>query len=103
MTAEPISLQSYVLGFVFSLILTLSAYFIATEYWLAGPHLLFTLGGLAALQAVVQLLFFFHLAEEESPRWKFYVFLFMLLIAAIIIFGSIWIMYNLDYRMMPKM
>lgn len=103
MNAEPIPIYDYLLGFIFSLVLTLGSYFIASENLLYGENLLFALGGLAALQAIVQLYFFFHITEESSPKWQLFSFLFMLLIAVIVIAGTIWIMYNLDYRMMPKM
>jgi cytochrome o ubiquinol oxidase subunit IV len=46
--------------------------------------------------------FFLHLGRETRPRWKLAVFLFMLGVILILVFGSLWIMTNLNYRMMPK-
>ncbi len=81
----------YVLGFVLSILLTLAAYFTVSRLAVVA---------LSSLQALIQLLFFLHLGKEASPRWNLIVFLFTLLIGAIVVTGSLWIMYNLDYRMM---
>ena len=48
-----------------------------------------------------RLYFFLHLGKETKPRWKLYVFGFMVSVVLIIVFGSIWIMNNLNYRMTP--
>jgi cytochrome o ubiquinol oxidase operon protein cyoD len=48
---------------------------------------------------MVQLVFFLHLGGEGKPRWRLTAFLFMLLVLVILVFGSLWIMYNLDYHM----
>lgn len=101
MEVEHVTMRSYLLGFFLSLFLTLTSYFIVVEHLLTGSSLAVTIGGLAALQAFVQLVFFFHLGKEPSPPWKLFVFLFMLLIVAIVVLCTLWIMYNLDYRMMP--
>lgn len=55
---------------------------------------------LASVQLVVQLLFFLHLGEESKPRWKLLSLIFALIILGIIVFGSLWIMFDLQSRMM---
>lgn len=60
----------------------------------------FALVALAVTQLAVQMVFFLHLGQESRPRWNFTVFLFMLLTLVIIVFGSLWIMDNLNYHMM---
>lgn len=92
------SVLSYTIGFILSLVLTLAAYAIVTGKSLDGWPLLYGLTGLALVQLVVQLVFFLHLRHEDEPRWKLLVFDLMLLIVAILLFGSIWIMNNLNYR-----
>ena len=88
---EQWSLREYVLAFVASIVLTLGAYFIS------GVAVV----GLGILQALIQLVVFFHLGREERPRWNLITFAFMGVVLLVIVFGSLWIMYNLDYRMMP--
>jgi cytochrome o ubiquinol oxidase operon protein cyoD len=49
----------------------------------------------------VQVVFFFNLNDEKKPKWNTMAFLFMMLIVLIVVLGSLWIMTNLDYNMMP--
>lgn len=94
------SLQSYVTGFVFSLLLTAIPYLIVVRDWLDGNALVAVLLGFALLQLMVQLVFFLHIGSETKPRWKLVALLFSILVVMIVVIGSIWIMYNLDYNMM---
>ena len=70
---------------------------------LTGHVLIYSLAGLALIQAIVQLFFFLHLGQEAKPRWQLFIFLFMLFIMLIIVIGSIWIMVDLNDRMMLNM
>ncbi len=92
--------RSYIIGFVLSIVLTLAAYFLVTEHVLAGWTLIFAIIGLSIVQVLVQLLFFLHLGQESKPYWNLISFLFMVLVVGIVVAGSLWIMYNLDERVM---
>jgi len=94
------SLTSYTIGFVLSIILTVAAYVLVLHHLLTGNLLIATIAGLALLQLMVQLLFFLHLNQVKS-RWNAIIFWFMVLIVAIFVFGSLWIMKNLNYNMTP--
>lgn len=89
------------IGFALSVVLTLGAYFLVVEHIFSGNALDFVLAGLCLTQVLVQLLFFLHLGNEPKPYWNLLVFLFMVLVVAILVLGSLWIMHNLDYRTMP--
>jgi cytochrome o ubiquinol oxidase subunit IV len=54
----------------------------------------------AVIQLFIQLILFLHLGEEKKPRWNLFSFLFMSLVVIIVVVGSLWIMANLNYRMM---
>lgn len=95
-------LTTYATGFVFSVILTLVAYYAVTQHAFSHTVLIAYIIGLALIQFVVQLLFFLHLGEDVKPRYKVLVFSFMVLVVAILVGGSLWIMNNLNYRMMPN-
>jgi len=102
--AEQANLTSYLLGFGGSIVLTLGAFWLAQNEMsgkiaLSRKVLLPTLGALAAVQAITQLVLFLHLGSETRPRWKLVVFLFMLLVVGIIVIGSLWIMGHLNYHM----
>jgi cytochrome o ubiquinol oxidase subunit IV len=93
------TLTRYILGYILSLLLTFVAYAAAVgKDFTTG--LVAVLVVLAIIQLVVQLVFFLHLGEEVGPRYKLASFVFMSVILIIIVIGSIWIMYNLDYNMM---
>lgn len=98
------SIITYSVGFLSSIILTLVAYAVVVhdifkDVW--SPFIIaIILSILACTQLVVQLLFFLHLGEEEKPRWKLLSFIFAFIILGIIVFGSLWIMFDLNSRMM---
>ena len=64
--------------------------------------LTYTIASFALVQAIVQLIFFLHLGQEGKPHWETFIFFFMLLILMIIVLGSLWVMNDLNERMMPK-
>lgn len=93
--------KSYITGFILSIVLTLAAYFLAVESVLTGWALDLAIALLAIAQALVQLILFLNLTREAKPRWNLIIFLFMVLIVFIVVFGSLWIMNNLKYNLMP--
>jgi cytochrome o ubiquinol oxidase operon protein cyoD len=93
------SVASYSIGFILSLVLTMTAYLSVVNHWLAGKSLMALIIGLAIAQLMVQLLFFLHLGSEAKPRHRLLIFLFMAMVLAIVVAGSIWIMDSLNYRM----
>ena len=97
------SFKSCVLGFILSLLLTLASFICVSERLLPQTGLLYVILTLAVIQTVVQLILFLHLGEETKPKWKLLTFFFMLSILIIVVLGSLWIMAELDYNMMPSM
>lgn len=94
---------SYVIGFISSLVLTLGSYIIVVEHLIPErTTLIYTIAGFAILQAFIQLLFFLHLGSEPKPRQNFLTFLFMFSVLVIVVFGSLWIMRNLETHMMTQ-
>jgi len=89
---------SYIIGFVLSVATTLAAYFLVVNDVLPTQVLVFTVVAIAVLQLAIQLIFFLHLGRGN--RWKVVTFLFAFLVVIIVVVGSLWIMYNLDYNMM---
>lgn len=95
------TVHSYTVGFVLSLVLTLAAYFTVVNDVLTGKAVVMAIAGLAVAQLLVQLIFFLHLHRESKPRLNLLVFSFMLMVVGIIVIGSLWIMENLNYHMLP--
>lgn len=96
-----VSYKPQFLGFISSLILTLAAYRMVTHHHLTGVLLLLTLFGLVLVQALLQLIFFLHLGLESKPRWNTMTFLFTVVVILVVLGGSLWIMHNLNYDLMP--
>lgn len=93
---------SYGLGFFVSLIIT-SISFLLVGFEAFEPRvLIYTIALLALVQAIVQLAFFLHVGQEGKPHWETLIFFFMLLILMIIVIGSLWVMNDLNRRMMPE-
>lgn len=97
------NLKSYFIGFLSSILLTLAAYFLVVGTSLTGWLLYAPLVLLALTQMWVQVRFFLHLGKEAKPQWNLLAFLFMLLVISILVLGSLWIMNNLNARVMPTM
>lgn len=92
--------KSYFYGFIISLILTIMAYVLVSKQLLSKGPLILSIVTLGCLQALAQLYFFLHLGKEGHPRWGGLIFCFMVIVLLIIVFGSLWIMFSLDARMM---
>ncbi|MDB5161152.1 MAG: putative cytochrome ubiquinol oxidase chain cyoD, partial [Candidatus Saccharibacteria bacterium] len=93
------SLTSYTVGFIYSLVLTFTAYIFISNHVFSGNALIGAIIALAIVQLLVQLVFFLHLDRESKPRWNLVVLLFALMVVLIVVIGSLWIMSNLNYHM----
>ena len=93
------SVKSYMTGFLLSVMLT------AIPFWLVmgrGTTEGSILGGVlvcAVVQVLVHLIYFLHLNTASETRWNLVVIVFTAVIIFIVITGSLWIMWNLNYRM----
>lgn len=98
------TLKSYVIGFLACFLLTVVSFSLAITRPFSEQILIYAIIGLAILQAIVQLLFFLHVGQEEAkPRWASMAFCFTVLILLIVVIGSLWVMDDLNNRMMPDM
>lgn len=102
------TLATYSLGFIFSIALTLTAYTLVEVHVryahevLSHRFLIPMILALAVVQLFVQLVFFLHLDRESKPRWNLMIAGLAALVVLIVVIGSLWIMSNLNYRMMSS-
>lgn len=94
------TLKAYVIGLALSLVLTLMAFGLVQVRLLTNVNLYIALSALAITQLIVQSVCFLRLNASAQGRWNLLPFLFAILIIAILVGGSLWIMYNLNYYMM---
>ncbi|MEK7185740.1 MAG: cytochrome o ubiquinol oxidase subunit IV [Patescibacteria group bacterium] len=95
-------LKSYLIGFILSLLFTATSYLLVVNQIFSGGILITVILGLGILQLLVQLVFFLHLGQESKPRWHLIFFISTVFIILIVVVGSIWIMDNLNYNMVPQ-
>lgn len=93
------TVRAYVYGFLSCVALTLVAYAVAITDAISATTAVAIIAVLAIVQCIVQLVGFLHVGNEFKPRWKLSVFILMLSIVVIVVAGSLWIMNNLNYRM----
>ncbi|WP_116090087.1 cytochrome o ubiquinol oxidase subunit IV [Sphingomonas crusticola] len=94
--------RSYLTGFALSAVLT------AVPFWLVMTGVLgdvqttvLLIIALAFVQIVVHTLSFLHVNSRSEGGWTLMALMFTVVIVAIVISGSLWIMYHLNSNMMP--
>lgn len=93
-----------IIGYVASLLLTITAFIIFFRpdfFHLSMKMNILVILILAVLQCSAQSIFFLNVLNEKRPHWNLVVFASTISMIVIIILGSIWIMNQLDYHMMP--
>ncbi|MBP1860032.1 cytochrome o ubiquinol oxidase subunit IV [Rhizobium herbae] len=96
------SLKSYMTGFVLSIILT------AIPFWLVMGGVfesraitaVFVIA-LGAVQMVVHMIYFLHMNTKSEGGWTMMALIFTIVIVAIALSGSFWVMHHLNTNMMP--
>ena len=95
------SLKSYLAGFLLSVVLTAFSFAIVMSSVLAEVALYIVLGCSAVAQIGVHLVFFLHLGRSSGQRWNVVVFIYTIVVLAVLLGASVWIMYHLNVNMMP--
>ncbi|MFB6434804.1 MAG: cytochrome o ubiquinol oxidase subunit IV [Candidatus Malihini olakiniferum] len=96
------SVHSYIIGFFISVILTVILFCLTKVC--AAPQSLIMAGMVccAVVQILVHLVYFMHLNSSSEQRWNVVVLVFAILIIAIVVVGSIWIMLSAHHNMMIR-
>jgi len=97
------SAKDYAIGFVLSLILT------AIPFWLVMGNVLppdttkYVILGFAAVQLVVQMIYFLHMNAKSEGGWNLMALILTVVLLVIVLAGSIWVMHHMNANMMPAM
>ena len=98
------SFQSYMTGFVLSVILTV------IPFWLVMGNVFDKSSTTAvailligAVQIVVHMIYFLHMNAKSEGGWNMLSLMFTLVLVVITLSGSLWVMYHLNTNMMPHM
>jgi len=98
-----VSFKPIWIGFVISLVLVFAAYRIVDHYHLTHRLLIASIISIGCVLTVIQLIFFLHLGLEEKPCWNLWLFILGVILILCVILGTLWIMSNLNYNLMPHM
>ncbi|MRS15693.1 cytochrome o ubiquinol oxidase subunit IV [Enterobacteriaceae bacterium RIT691] len=96
------SVKTYMTGFVLSIILTLIPFAMVMNGSASHIAMIGCVLAAAVVQIVVHLVCFLHMNTKSDEGWNMTAFVFTVLIIAIVVIGSIWIMWNLNYNMMVR-
>ena len=98
--AKPKTLPSYMTGLFLSLVLTAIAFYCVEKHDLSVMNLYIVITGLAVLQLLAQVICFLRLNTTREGQWNTLPFIFTLIVVGVLMSGSLWIMWNLNYNMM---
>ncbi|MCU9615067.1 cytochrome aa3 quinol oxidase subunit IV [Caldibacillus lycopersici] len=82
---------SHIVGFLLSITFTVVALLVALKTDLPKTTIMFVIGGLAVLQAGLQLIMFMHLNEGKDNYSKIIHTVYAIFMAVVIVIGSIWV------------
>jgi cytochrome o ubiquinol oxidase subunit IV len=94
-------IQSYLIGLALAVLLTVLSFYLVGTNLIWGPGLPAALASLAIAQIGVHLAFFLHITTAPDNTNTALALAFGVLIVALIIGGSLWIMYHLNQNMLP--
>jgi len=94
------TLRAYITGLVLSLFFTVVAFYLVGEHILPTVATYIAITILAILQLMAQVVYFLRMNVSPEGRWNSMPFIFAIVIILVLVFGSLWIMVNLNYNMM---
>jgi len=94
-------LRLYVLGLVISAVLTAAAFLSVGTHLIYAPGIVMAVVVFGLAQVGIHLVFFLHLTTAPDNANNALALAFGFLIVCLIVFGSLWIMYNLNHNMIP--
>jgi cytochrome o ubiquinol oxidase subunit IV len=97
------SIRSYVTGFLLSVVLTFIPFALVMSGAAPAATIIPVCIALGVAQIVVHLVYFLHMNGASTQSWNMAAFVFTFLVVAILVAGSLWVMYHLDTNMMPGM
>ena len=96
------SFKGYLTGFVLAVALTVIPFWIVMgKVFDASSTTALVILAIAAVQIVVHMVYFLHMSTKVEGGWSLLALIFTLVLVAITLSGSIWVMYHLNDNMMP--
>lgn len=92
--------RSFLLGYVLALVLTSVSFFLVMTSAMPATLLAVAIVVSAGAQVGVHLVFFLHLNRSSAQRWNAVVLAYTIIILAILVGASVWILHHLGRNMM---
>lgn len=96
-------LRSYLTGFLLAIVLTAIPFALVMAHAAKPAVLLPVILAIGVLQMVVHLKYFLHLTGTADGTWNLTALFLTIVIVAIVVAGSLWVVYELNVNMMPWM
>lgn len=94
------SIKSYLTGFALSLVLTAIPFALVMSGALSISATVACIFIAGIIQISVHLHYFLHLNSGSDANWNIMALVFTIVIMLLFVGGGIWVMYDLNYRMM---
>ncbi|MBY6265025.1 cytochrome o ubiquinol oxidase subunit IV [Azospirillum sp. 412522] len=94
---------SYMIGFVLSVILTVIPFWLVMNGTLDNTTTTVVILALAVVQIIVHMVYFLHMNGRAEGGWSMLAMIFTIIVVVIMFSGSLWVMYHMNYNMMPGM
>jgi cytochrome o ubiquinol oxidase subunit IV len=94
-------LRTYLIGLGLATLMTIASFWAAQTHLIYGPGISMAIVVLAVAQMGIHLVFFLHITTAPDNANNVLALAFGILIACLVIFGSLWIMANLNHNMLP--
>jgi cytochrome o ubiquinol oxidase operon protein cyoD len=95
------AVRGYLLGLVLAVALTAASFCTVSTHLIYAPGVPVAVLVLAIAQMGIHLAFFLHITTSPDNTNNVLALAFGVLICCLVVFGSLWIMANLDHNMMP--
>ena len=100
----PSTFKGYMTGFILSVILTVIPFWLVMGNVLKAPDTTaLVILAIGAVQMIVHMIYFLHMSPRSEGGWTMLALIFTIIIVAIAMAGSLWVMYHLNTNMMPDM
>jgi cytochrome o ubiquinol oxidase subunit IV len=95
-----VTIKTYLVGAVLALVLTAIPFGLVAARTLRPIQIVVVIGAAAITQVVVHLRYFLRIELKPSSQNKLIALCFAAVVLLILFGGTLWIMFDLDYRMM---
>lgn len=96
--------ESYIRGFVLSVVLTAIPFFLVMTGMIGSPGYTAAIVLICAVtQILVHMVYFLHMTPKAEDGWLLLSTVFTIILVVITLAGSLWIVFHLNRNMMPAM